>query len=83
MYFYSGMADLVYETGDAGLWEALESLHDSVTNHRMYVTGGIGPSERNEGFTADYDLPNENAYQETCAPTFAVAAAGPDWYTAS
>ena len=67
MYFYSGMADLVYETGDAGLWEALESLHDSVTNHRMYVTGGIGPSERNEGFTVDYDLPNEDAYQETCA----------------
>jgi hypothetical protein len=67
MYLYSGMADLVYETGDPGLWEALESLHDSVTNHRMYVTGGIGPSERNEGFTADYDLPNENAYQETCA----------------
>ena len=67
MYLYSGMADLVYETGDPGLWEALESLHDSVTNHRMYVTGGIGPSEHNEGFTADYDLPNENAYQETCA----------------
>ena len=67
MYLYSGMADLVYETGDSGLWEALESLYDSVTNHRMYVTGGIGPSERNEGFTADYDLPNEDAYQETCA----------------
>jgi hypothetical protein len=67
MYLYSGMADLVYETGDPGLWEALESLHDSVTNHRMYVTGGIGPSERNEGFTDDYDLPNEDAYQETCA----------------
>jgi len=67
MYLYSGMADLVYETGDQGLWEALQSLHDSVTNHRMYVTGGIGPSERNEGFTADYDLPNEDAYQETCA----------------
>jgi DUF1680 family protein len=33
----------------------------------MYVTGGIGPSEHNEGFTADYDLPNDNAYQETCA----------------
>jgi hypothetical protein len=67
MYLYSGMADLVYESGDSGLWEALQSLHDSVTNHRMYVTGGIGPSERNEGFTADYDLPNEDAYQETCA----------------
>jgi DUF1680 family protein len=67
MYFYSGMADLVYETSDPGLWKALQSLHDSVTNHRMYVTGGIGPSERNEGFTGDYDLPNEDAYQETCA----------------
>ena len=67
MYLYSGMADLVYETGDPGLWEALDSLHDSVSNHRMYVTGGIGPSERNEGFTDDYDLPNEDAYQETCA----------------
>ena len=67
MYFYSAMADLVYETGDQGLWEALESVHNSVTNHRMYVTGGIGPSERNEGFTADYDLPNADAYQETCA----------------
>jgi len=67
MYLYSGMADLVYETGDPDLWEALGSLHDSVTNHRMYVTGGIGPSGRNEGFTDDYDLPNEDAYQETCA----------------
>jgi DUF1680 family protein len=67
MYLYSGMADLVYESSDSGLWEALQSLHDSVTHHRMYVTGGIGPSERNEGFTADYDLPNEDAYQETCA----------------
>ncbi|HLK15769.1 MAG TPA: beta-L-arabinofuranosidase domain-containing protein, partial [Fimbriimonadaceae bacterium] len=34
---------------------------------RMYVTGGIGPSGDNEGFTADYDLPNATAYAETCA----------------
>ena len=67
MYLYSAMADLVYETGDSGLLQALLSLHDSVTLRRMYVTGGIGPSEHNEGFTADYDLPNDNAYQETCA----------------
>jgi DUF1680 family protein len=33
----------------------------------MYVTGGIGPSSHNEGFTADYDLPNASAYAETCA----------------
>lgn len=67
MFLYCAMADLVHETSDAGLWSASKALHDSVTLHRMYVTGGIGPSEYNEGFTEDYDLPNENAYQETCA----------------
>ena len=34
---------------------------------RLYVTGGLGPSPDNEGFTRDYDLPNESAYAETCA----------------
>jgi uncharacterized protein len=67
MFLYCAMADVVHETSDAGLWTASKALHDSVTLRRMYVTGGIGPSEHNEGFTADYDLPNENAYQETCA----------------
>ena len=33
----------------------------------MYITGGIGPTRNNEGFTFDYDLPNESAYAETCA----------------
>jgi DUF1680 family protein len=33
----------------------------------MYITGGIGPSSHNEGFTEDYDLPNYTAYCETCA----------------
>jgi uncharacterized protein len=67
MFLYCAMADLVNETSDSGLWEASKALHDSVTLRRMYVTGGIGPSAHNEGFTEDYDLPNENAYQETCA----------------
>ena len=67
MVLYSGMADVAYESGDPQLIAALHRLHDSVTLRRMYVTGGIGPSSKNEGFTDDYDLPNENAYQETCA----------------
>ena len=33
----------------------------------MYITGGIGSSADNEGFTEDYDLPNLEAYCETCA----------------
>lgn len=67
MFLYCAMADLVHETNDAALWEASKALHDSVTLRRMYVTGGIGPSAHNEGFTEDYDLPNEDSYQETCA----------------
>ena len=67
MYLYSGMADVARETADGGLYAALLKLYDDMTLKRMYVTGGIGPSAHNEGFTFDYDLPNETAYQETCA----------------
>jgi DUF1680 family protein len=67
MYLYSGMADVARETGDEGLNGALVKLYRDMTGKRMYVTGGIGPSAHNEGFTFDYDLPNETAYQETCA----------------
>ncbi len=67
MYLYCGMADIANETGDQGLLEACERLWDNVCRKRMYVTGGIGPSRHNEGFTGDYDLPNESAYAETCA----------------
>ncbi len=67
MYLYSAMADLARETGDASLRAACERLWEHVTARRMYVTGGIGTSAANEGFTRDYDLPNETAYAETCA----------------
>jgi uncharacterized protein len=67
MYLYCGMADVVGETGDPALRRALEKLWHNVTRSRMYVTGGIGPSSQNEGFTQDYHLPNTTAYAETCA----------------
>ena len=67
MYLYSGMADIANETGDEDLLEACEALWEDVCLRKMYVTGGIGPSRHNEGFTSPYDLPNETAYAETCA----------------
>jgi hypothetical protein len=63
MYIYSGMADVAAETGDRTLVPPLKRLWENVTAKRMHVTGGLGPTFRNEGFTFDYDLPNENAYQ--------------------
>ena len=53
--------------GDEALQRACERLWRDVTSKRMYVTGGLGPSAANEGFTFDYDLPNDSAYAETCA----------------
>ena len=67
MYMYAAMADLAAELGDERLRRACEVLWNDVTSTRMYVTGGFGPSASNEGFTTDYDLPNDTAYAETCA----------------
>ena len=67
MYMYTAMADLAAELGDQGLKQACEALWKDVMATKMYVTAGLGPSAQNEGFTHDFDLPNETAYAETCA----------------
>ena len=66
-YLYAGMADIAASAHDEELLFALQHLFDSVLNRRSYVTGGLGSDPANEGFSEDYDLPNENAYAETCA----------------
>lgn len=67
VYLFSAVADLADEYDDPSLLEACDRLWDNLINKRMYITGGIGPSRHNEGFTTDYDLPDETAYAETCA----------------
>ncbi len=67
MYLYTAMADLAVELNDAALKAACETLWNDVMITKMYVTAGLGPSASNEGFTFDYDLPNQTAYAETCA----------------
>ncbi len=67
MYLFSAMSDLAYENNDPSLKEACDKLFDNLTGRQLYVTGGLGPSASNEGFTREFDLPNETAYAETCA----------------
>ncbi len=67
MYLFCGMADVAALKGDKGYIHALNRLWDDVVLRKMYVTGGIGSSLQNEGFTEPYDLPNYEAYCETCA----------------
>jgi DUF1680 family protein len=67
MYMYTGAADVAALTGDVGYLNAMNTVWEDVVYRNMYLTGGIGSSGSNEGFSVDYDLPNEQAYCETCA----------------
>ncbi len=67
VYLYSGMADVAARTNDAELLQACRKLWENIAAQKMYVTGGIGSCHHGETFTNAYDLPNEEAYTETCA----------------
>ncbi len=66
MYLFCGMAD-VSAYKETGYIKTLDELWHDVVDRNMYITGGIGQSASNEGFTKDYSLPNASAYCETCA----------------
>jgi DUF1680 family protein len=66
-YLMSGATDVEMQTENPALALMLDRVWRNAVEKRVFVTGGIGPSGSNEGFTVDYDLPNETAYQETCA----------------
>ncbi|MCR5040722.1 MAG: glycoside hydrolase family 127 protein [Clostridia bacterium] len=66
-YLYSAMADAAKETGDEALFTACKAIFDDITQKKMYISGGVGSSHMGEAFTVAYDLPNDTAYNETCA----------------
>lgn len=67
MYQYTGAADVAAVTGNKQYGNAMKAVWEDVVYRNLYITGGIGSSGRNEGFSNDYDLPNLQAYCETCA----------------
>lgn len=67
MYLFCGMADIASYTKDSGYMEAMKRVWKNIVDCKMYVTGGIGHTKHVEGFAEDYDLPNKEAYCETCA----------------
>lgn len=67
MYAAGGAADYFAESGDAALMKTLETLWQDLTAHKMYLTGGVGSREVGEAIGEPYELPNEQAYTETCA----------------
>ncbi len=67
VYMYAAMAEVAARTADEGLARACRRLWTDLTRRQMFVTGGIGQQEYWEGFSFDYDLPNDMTYNETCA----------------
>lgn len=66
-YLAAAMADAAMESGEGELLEASIRMWESAYERRAYVTGGLGSRYQGEAFGADYELPNDRAYAETCA----------------
>lgn len=66
-YLYSAVADVAALTGDDSLTKAIDRIWDNVVSKKLYVQGGVGAIGDGERFGANYELPNNTAYNETCA----------------
>lgn len=69
-YLYTGATDVARLTGGQVEHEylnALDNVWDSVANKKSYITGSIGVASHGEDFGADFELPNNDSYAETCA----------------
>jgi len=67
MYACCGATDYYMETGDQAYWKALNTLWEDLTQHQMYISGGVGARSDGESFGDAYELPNARAYGESCA----------------
>lgn len=67
LYLFCAMADIAFYYDDKELFAAAERCFENIVNKRMYITGATGSTCHGESFTIDYDLPNRDAYAETCA----------------
>ncbi|APU21658.1 glycoside hydrolase family 127 protein [Actinoalloteichus sp. GBA129-24] len=67
LYLAAGAVDVGVETGDQSLIDAVGTQWDTTIARRTYLTGGMGSHHLDESFGADYVLPPDRAYSETCA----------------
>ncbi|MEO6314663.1 MAG: glycoside hydrolase family 127 protein [Chitinophagaceae bacterium] len=66
-YLYAAVADIAALTGDDSLLHAIDRIWTNMVSKKFYVQGSIGAKGDGERFGANYELPNETAYNETCA----------------
>lgn len=66
-YLYAAVADVAALTGDDSLRTAIDRIWENMVSKKIYVQGGIGARGDGERFGDNYELPNNTAYNETCA----------------
>jgi len=67
VYLAAGAVDLGIEDNDAALVSAVAAQLKRTIARRTYLTGGMGAHHEGESFGADFELPSDRAYSETCA----------------
>lgn len=67
LYLAAGAVDVAVETGDAELLRAVETQWANTVAKRTYLTGAMGAHHQDEAFGADFELPPDREYGETCA----------------
>jgi len=66
-YMYTAMAEVDSLLGTEDYTKALDSIWHNIVDTKMHITGGLGAVHGIEGFGPSYQLPNKDAYLETCA----------------
>lgn len=66
-YLYCGMADVAALDGNADYMKAIGAIWQNVVSKKLHINGSVGARRKGEAFGANYELPNETAYLETCA----------------
>lgn len=67
VYLYCGIADVAERTGNKAYLKTLDTLWKNVVGKKLHLTGSVGARRKGESFGANYELPNDKAYLETCA----------------
>ncbi len=67
LYAATGAADYWLETGNAEYKKTLDRLWTDLVTGKVFVTGGVGSRASGEAFGDAWELPNRQAYTESCA----------------